>query len=91
MVNEFYAKAVPLIAKEHPANGFLLRGIAHSPRIPTFEERFGLRAGAIAVYPMYKGLAQLIGMKKLEGTDNIRKSLRSIWANTATLITSSST
>jgi 2,3-bisphosphoglycerate-independent phosphoglycerate mutase len=70
IVNEFYSKALPLIAKEHPANGFLLRGIAHSPRIPTFEERFGLKAGAIAVYPMYKGLAQLIGMKKLEGTNS---------------------
>ena len=73
VVNEFYAKALPLIEKEHPANGFLLRGIAHLPRIPTFEERFGLKAGAIAVYPMYKGLAQLIGMKKLEGTNTTQE------------------
>ncbi len=68
LVNQFYAEALPLIASEKPANGFLLRGIAHLPQIPTFQERFGLHAGAIAVYPMYKGLAQLIGMKKLEGT-----------------------
>ncbi len=68
VVNKFYSEALPLIANEHPANGFLLRGIAHSPAIPTFEERFGLQAAAIAVYPMYKGLAQLIGMQKLEGT-----------------------
>ena len=73
IVNEFYAKALPLIEKEHPANGFLLRGIAHLPKIPTFEERFGLKAGAIAVYPMYKGLAQLIGMQKLEGTNTTRE------------------
>jgi 2,3-bisphosphoglycerate-independent phosphoglycerate mutase len=39
IVNEFYAKALPLIEKKHPANGFLLRGIAHLPKIPTFEER----------------------------------------------------
>ena len=69
IINEFYARALPLIAKEHPANGFLLRGIAHSPKIPAFQARFGLNAAAIAVYPMYKGLAQLIGMKKLEGTN----------------------
>src|SRR5206468_5825711 len=69
IINEFYAKALPLIAREHPANGFLLRGIAHSPKIPSFKDRFGLNAAAIAVYPMYKGLAQLIGMKKLEGTN----------------------
>jgi 2,3-bisphosphoglycerate-independent phosphoglycerate mutase len=73
IVNEFYAKALPLIAQEHPANGFLLRGIAHSPEIPSFQERFGLKAGAIAVYPMYKGLAQLIGMNKLEGTSTVQE------------------
>src|SRR2546430_12494324 len=51
LINKFYAKALPLIAKEHPANGFLLRGIAHSPKIPAFQDRFGLKAAAIAVYP----------------------------------------
>src|SRR6266568_746426 len=51
-----------------PANGILLRGIAHQPAIPTFEERYKLKAACIAVYPMYKGLAQLVGMRKLEGS-----------------------
>lgn len=71
LVADFYAAALPLIAKKKPANGFLLRGIAHQPAIPTFEERYGLRAAAIAVYPMYKGLAQLVGMKKIEGPQTI--------------------
>jgi len=71
LVASFYAAALPLIAKKKPANGFLLRGIAHQPAIPTFEERYGLRAAAIAVYPMYKGLAQLVGMKKIEGPQTI--------------------
>ncbi len=80
VVNEFYAKALPLIAKEHPANGFLLRGIAHSPSIPLFRDRFGLNAAAIAVYPMYKGLAQLIGMKKLEGTNTTQEEFETYLA-----------
>jgi len=71
LVAGFYAAALPLIAKKKPANGFLLRGIAPQPAIPTFEERYGLRAAAIAVYPMYKGLAQLVGMKKIEGPQTI--------------------
>ena len=71
LVAGFYAAALPLIAKKKPANGFLLRGIAHQPAIPLFEERYGLRAAAIAVYPMYKGLAQLVGMKKIEGPQTI--------------------
>src|SRR5215510_478104 len=71
LVAEFYKAALPIIAKRKPANGFLLRGIAHQPDIPTFQERYGLRAGCIAVYPMYKGLAQLVGMPKLEGPQTI--------------------
>jgi 2,3-bisphosphoglycerate-independent phosphoglycerate mutase len=71
LVAEFYRKALPIIAKRKPANGFLLRGIAHQPHIPTFQDRYGLRAGCIAVYPMYKGLAQLVGMTKLEGPQTI--------------------
>src|SRR5512136_191597 len=67
LVADFYKQALPVIAGKKPANGFLLRGIAHQPEIPTFQERYGLRAGCIAVYPMYKGLAQLVGMTKLEG------------------------
>ena len=71
LVQEFYEIALPVIAHKKPANGFLLRGIAHQPAIPTFQERYGLRAGCIAVYPMYKGLAQLVGMPKLEGPQTI--------------------
>jgi 2,3-bisphosphoglycerate-independent phosphoglycerate mutase len=71
LVAEFYQAAMPVIANRKPANGFLLRGIAHQPAIPTFEDRYGLRAACIAVYPMYKGLAQLVGMAKLEGPQTI--------------------
>ena len=39
-----------------------LRGIARRPPMPTFAEVYKLRAGAIAVYPMYRGLARLVGM-----------------------------
>lgn len=71
LVADFYKAALPLLAKKQPANGFLMRGIAHQPAIPTFEERYNLRAAAIAVYPMYKGLAQLVGMTKIEGPQTI--------------------
>jgi 2,3-bisphosphoglycerate-independent phosphoglycerate mutase len=71
LVQAFYKAALPVISKRKPANGFLLRGIAHQPEIPCFQDRYGLRAGCIAVYPMYKGLAQLVGMPKLEGPQTI--------------------
>src|SRR5258706_1723695 len=51
LIAEFYKKALPIIAKEKPANGFLMRGIAHQPQIPLFEDRYKLKPAAIAVYP----------------------------------------
>jgi len=73
LIAEFYAAALPIIAKEKPANGFLMRGIAHQPHIPLFEDRYALRPACLAVYPMYKGLAQLVGMKKIEGPQTIQE------------------
>lgn len=71
LVADFYKLALPLLAKQAKANGFLMRGIAHQPEIPLFEERYQLKPAALAVYPMYKGLAQLVGMIKIEGPQTI--------------------
>jgi 2,3-bisphosphoglycerate-independent phosphoglycerate mutase len=70
-VADFYRQALPLIASHPKANGFLMRGIAHQPDIPLFEQRYQMKAAALAVYPMYKGLAQLVGMTKIEGPQTI--------------------
>ncbi len=71
LVAAFYKAALPVLAKKGPANGFLLRGIAHQPAMPSFEERYQLKPACLAVYPMYKGLAQLVGMTRLEGPQNL--------------------
>lgn len=71
LIADFYKAALPVLAKKSPANGFLMRGIAHQPEIPLFEERYKLKPVCIAVYPMYKGLAQLVGMTKIEGAQTI--------------------
>jgi 2,3-bisphosphoglycerate-independent phosphoglycerate mutase len=71
LIAEFYQAALPLLKGKQPANGFLMRGIAHQPDIPLFEERYLLKPAALAVYPMYKGLAQLVGMEKIEGPATI--------------------
>ncbi len=39
-----------------------MRGFARKPDLPSYQEVYGLKAAAIAVYPMYKGLAGLVGM-----------------------------
>jgi 2,3-bisphosphoglycerate-independent phosphoglycerate mutase len=71
LIADFYKAALPVLAKEKPANGFLMRGIAHQPHIPLFQDRYLMKPAALAVYPMYKGLSQLVGMEKIEGPQTI--------------------
>ncbi|NLY02014.1 MAG: 2,3-bisphosphoglycerate-independent phosphoglycerate mutase [Rhodopirellula sp.] len=59
---EFVKQAQKLLAGQAKANGLTMRGFSVAPHLPSYEEAYGLNAAAIAVYPMYKGLAQLVGM-----------------------------
>jgi 2,3-bisphosphoglycerate-independent phosphoglycerate mutase len=62
VAKEFIAQARKILADQKKANGLTLRGFAEKPKLPSYEEVYGLKAAAIAVYPMYKGLARLVGM-----------------------------
>ncbi len=66
LVNRFVAAARKALAGETPANMVLLRGFDQLPRLPLFPKTFGLKAAAIAAYPMYRGLARLVGMEVLK-------------------------
>ena len=70
LINQFIAQAHRILANERPANAILLRGFAERPSLPSLTELYGLRPAAIAVYPVYHGLARLAGMTVLDtGTD----------------------
>jgi 2,3-bisphosphoglycerate-independent phosphoglycerate mutase len=62
MVNRFVTRAKEILAGHHPANMILLRGFSKKPQLPTMQEVYKLNPLAIAVYPMYRGLARLVGM-----------------------------
>jgi 2,3-bisphosphoglycerate-independent phosphoglycerate mutase len=62
VAEEFVRQARAILADEPKANGLTLRGFADRPALPSYDELYGLKAAAIAVYPMYKGLARLVGM-----------------------------
>ncbi|MEE9518497.1 MAG: 2,3-bisphosphoglycerate-independent phosphoglycerate mutase [Candidatus Adiutricales bacterium] len=65
LFNQWMVKAREILENERPANGANLRGLAKAPALPLFPDVYGLRAGAIATYPMYRGVARLIGMEIL--------------------------
>ncbi|HEX4413540.1 MAG TPA: 2,3-bisphosphoglycerate-independent phosphoglycerate mutase [Lacipirellulaceae bacterium] len=62
IAKEFIRQGRELLKAETKANGLTLRGFSGKPALPSYEEVYGLKAAAIAVYPMYKGLARLVGM-----------------------------
>lgn len=67
LVNQFIAEARKLIADEPQANHILLRGFNKHPTFPSLPEITQMRCGAFAVYPMYRGLAKLVGMTVMPG------------------------
>jgi 2,3-bisphosphoglycerate-independent phosphoglycerate mutase len=72
---EFIKQALRLLAGQPKANGLTLRGISGKPSLPSYEEVYGLRAAAIAVYPMYKGLARLAGMDVVGKPQNLSEQM----------------
>jgi 2,3-bisphosphoglycerate-independent phosphoglycerate mutase len=71
IVNDFLDEVTDILKDLPRANTVLLRGFSKYPTIPTLVELFKLRPAAIANYPMYKGLARLVGMEILKTGQNL--------------------
>jgi len=65
LLNDFVAQARQVLAGQRPANMVLLRGPSKVPAMPQMQDVFGLNPAAIASYPMYRGVAKLVGMAAL--------------------------
>jgi 2,3-bisphosphoglycerate-independent phosphoglycerate mutase len=78
IANEFVSQAKSRLKNEPMANMVLLRGFSQLPDIPPLSEIYKLKSAAIAVYPMYRGLARLVGMEVLPSSDNITGQLESL-------------
>jgi 2,3-bisphosphoglycerate-independent phosphoglycerate mutase len=79
---EFLKQAAAILKDDAPANLLTMRGIDKRPAVPTYKEVYGLRAAAIAVYPMYRGLARLVGMDVLDAgktLDDQCERLKAAW------------
>lgn len=65
LVTAWLEQAYRVLATYHPANSLLLRGFSRDPGLPKMAEVYGLKSAAVASYPMYRGLAKLVGMDVL--------------------------
>jgi len=78
IVNGYIRRATEVLKPFYPANTILLRGFSKIPDIPTMADRFRLRPAAIATYPMYRGLARLVGMEVLETGEALRDEVATL-------------
>jgi 2,3-bisphosphoglycerate-independent phosphoglycerate mutase len=74
-INYITSEAQRILSGEVQANGILLRGFSSLPEMPDFGKIMHLRPAAIAAYPMYKGLAKLIGMTILPTGTSFREEI----------------
>jgi 2,3-bisphosphoglycerate-independent phosphoglycerate mutase len=81
-VNQFVMEAARLLKNDAPTNMVTLRGFARYPKIDTMQEVYGLKPACIAVYPMYKGLARLVGMDVVDAGATLSEqveTLKKLW------------
>ena len=78
LFNQWIAQARELLADQHPANMVLLRGPDKTPSLPSMAEVYGLKAAAIATYPMYRGVAKLVGMDILETGETLEEEVETL-------------
>ncbi len=80
LVEQFLQEARKLLSNRKPANMVLLRGFSKQPEWPSMPDVFGLRCAAIAAYPMYRGLARLVGMNIVETGETLAEEIKSLKA-----------
>jgi len=83
IASQFIAQAKTILAEHYPANMVLLRGFSQRPSFPTMGEVYKLKPVAIASYPMYRGIANLVGMEVLDTGSSIEDEFATLKQNYA--------
>jgi len=81
VLSELVEEARRVLADEEKANMILLRGYAKYRKFPSLSERFKLNPLAIASYPMYRGIARLLGMAVHPPTETIAEEFEALRAS----------
>ncbi|WP_041083428.1 2,3-bisphosphoglycerate-independent phosphoglycerate mutase [Thermotoga profunda] len=84
IVNELMKKIGEILSDEPKMNFALIRGFSKYPKLPQFPQVYKMKACAIATYPMYKGIAKLVGMDVVETGSTVQdevNTLKEVWNN----------
>lgn len=81
VANQFLVQAKVVLSKHFPANSMLLRGFSRRPGWPTLGEIYKLTPAAVASYPMYRGLARLVGMDVLSTGSSLEEEFQTLSQN----------
>jgi 2,3-bisphosphoglycerate-independent phosphoglycerate mutase len=78
ILNVFIARCQEILKTEPKANYILLRGYSQLPNLPSLVDKYKLKPAAIATYPMYKGIARLLGMEILPTQEDWQGELETL-------------
>ncbi len=78
---EFVRAARDVLSARQTANMILMRGFSKMPSWPRFPEAYNLSAGAVAAYPMYRGIASLLGMTVIPTGEDFDAELETVAAH----------
>ncbi|MFC2019143.1 2,3-bisphosphoglycerate-independent phosphoglycerate mutase, partial [Chloroflexota bacterium] len=81
IAQQFADRAATALTEQYPVNMVLLRGFSQLPKFPGMAGIYKLKPAAISAYPMYRGLAKLVGMKVLDTGTSIADEIKTLEQN----------
>jgi 2,3-bisphosphoglycerate-independent phosphoglycerate mutase len=75
VVNEFSRQAMQVLREMTPANGVVMRSFSTHPDLPPFDAVYSVKSAAISAYPLYRGIARVVGMNVIRGASDFKEEV----------------